>query len=170
MLRQLIAVAVFALVAGTAHAGCANYVAEGIEPPRANLCFEGKCEETRLIAECGGGSGFLAEYENGWAFSSEDPPRSPSGAMTSKRCSTCRSSPARRSVTQGPARQPSALSCTGSQRTGRCWYPTYQPASGAWSNLRGSGSRRFPVPPYEKRRPEGQGLPDVLKRGSNGVH
>lgn len=67
-MKAMIGVALLALWAGPAWAGCSNWAedADFLGPaPRAKVCVAGSCEETKLDYNCGNVSGAQWGYQNG---------------------------------------------------------------------------------------------------------
>lgn len=97
MLRYGLAVS-FVLFAGSAYAGCANYVDGSLDgaAPRAKICVHGTCEETVLESECGNASGVQASYASGWGLSADE-----SGVLAKHNGVTVRSKVICKDIDQG---------------------------------------------------------------------
>lgn len=63
--------AVTIMTATTASAACWNADEAGVSGPAVEICFEGSCEQTRMVLECAGGWGATIGYANGWAVNVE---------------------------------------------------------------------------------------------------
>ena len=65
---RLIATALLVLGASSALAGCANYIDGSLDEPApmAIICFEDKCEDTKMEFECANAHGAQFGYAGGW--------------------------------------------------------------------------------------------------------